>query len=66
MWQAIETYPLILPLLSSVFLMQDVNDGQNLQAIATHVFPLLSSVFLRRLKSSGHCYSCIEHHDTDD
>ncbi len=53
MWQAIETYPLILPLLSSVFLMQDVNDGQNLQAIATHVFPLLSSVFLMQDVNDG-------------
>ena len=43
MWQATGTYPLILPLLPSVFLMQDVNDDQDLQAMATHVLNIIAS-----------------------
>ena len=43
MWQSTGTYPLILPLLPSVFLMQDVNDDQDLQAMATHVLNIIAS-----------------------
>ncbi|CAI2164709.1 4841_t:CDS:10 [Funneliformis geosporum] len=43
MWQATGTYPLILPLLPSVFLMQDVNDDQDLQSMATHVLNIIAS-----------------------
>ena len=43
MWQATGTYPLILPLLPSVFQMQDVNDDQDLQSMATHVLNIIAS-----------------------
>ncbi|CAG8548665.1 30916_t:CDS:10 [Gigaspora margarita] len=42
-WQASATYPLILPLLPSLFQMQDVNDDQDLQAAATHVLNVIAS-----------------------
>ncbi|RGB33631.1 hypothetical protein C1646_815894 [Rhizophagus diaphanus] len=42
-WQSTGTYPLILPLLPSVFLMQDVNDDQDLQVMATHVLNIIAS-----------------------
>ncbi|KAG9300251.1 hypothetical protein G9A89_011324 [Geosiphon pyriformis] len=42
-WQATGTYPFILPLLSEIFQMQDVNDDQDLQAVATHVLGLIAS-----------------------
>ncbi|CAG8478849.1 9710_t:CDS:10, partial [Acaulospora colombiana] len=42
-WQASGTYPLFIPLLPSVFLMQDVNDDQDLQSLATHVLNIIAS-----------------------
>lgn len=42
-WQASGSYPLIIPLLPSIFLMQDVNDDQDLQAAATQVLNIIAS-----------------------
>ncbi|CAG8434329.1 1354_t:CDS:10 [Diversispora eburnea] len=42
-WQASGTYPLIIPILPSVFSMQDVNDDQDLQAAATHILNIIAS-----------------------
>ncbi|CAG8466985.1 9745_t:CDS:10 [Ambispora leptoticha] len=42
-WQATGTYSFIIPLLSEIFHMQDVNDDQDLQSVATHVLGMIAS-----------------------
>ncbi|CAG8507014.1 6948_t:CDS:10 [Ambispora gerdemannii] len=42
-WQATGTYSFIIPLLVEIFHMQDVNDDQDLQSVATHVLGMIAS-----------------------
>jgi len=42
-FQATGTYPFIVPLLPEIFQMQDINDDQDLQNMATHVLNQIAS-----------------------